>query len=356
MAPEQVYDSVVIGAGPAGIALVSELLEHGREHILWIDDSFGGGRLACYRAVPSNTRVKLFREYFARVLRSSAVPRESILSRFDDDEHCELSLIVDLLRDATECLLQAVAHEKERVDRMCFDGNHWTVHAGAFAFKAKRVLLATGSHPKTVEAPARVASIPLDAALDPAKLAAILPVPKDAARVAVIGNSHSAILVLRNLESLGIPLYASFSRHPLRFAEYTSEGIRHDNTGLKGIAADWARTHHWRTVHISGLDEVGEKLVGFTHVVYAVGFERNALPKVFIDGSPVCITDYDSRGQLLSRDGRIPGLFGCGIAFPERVVDLSGDREEAVGLYKFLCFCSKRLFDDPHATTKAAVH
>lgn len=358
MLPEgMVYDSAVIGAGPAGIALVSTLLEHGKEHrIFWIDDSFGGGRLACYRSVPSNTRVKLFREYFAHVLRSSAVSEGSILSKFGDDEHCGLGLIVDLLKDATECLLQTVDHKKERVDQICFNGDHWAVHSGAFAFKAKRVFLATGAHPKSIKAPTSVAGISLEDALDPAKLAAILLASKNNARVAVVGNSHSAILVLRNLKSLGIPSYASFSRHPLRFAEYTNEGIKYDNTGLKGIAADWARAHRWPTVHIDGLDEVEEKLVGFTHVIYAVGFERNSLPKAFLRGSPVCITGYDSRGQLLSHDGLIPSLFGCGIAFPERVVDLSGEREEAVGLYKFLCFCSKRPFDDLHHNTKAVVH
>jgi hypothetical protein len=34
----------------------------------------------------------------------------------------------------------------------------------------------------------------------------------------------------------------------------------------------------------------------------------------------------------------IPGLFGAGIAFPERVVDPHGNEEYAVGFWKFMKF------------------
>jgi alpha-1,3/alpha-1,6-mannosyltransferase len=44
---------VVVGAGPAGLAAVGNLLEQKKEPILWVDDQFRGGRLdKYYREVP----------------------------------------------------------------------------------------------------------------------------------------------------------------------------------------------------------------------------------------------------------------------------------------------------------------
>ncbi len=50
---EEKYEAVVVGAGPAGIAVVGNLLEQKKSPILWVDDLFQGGRLnKCYREVP----------------------------------------------------------------------------------------------------------------------------------------------------------------------------------------------------------------------------------------------------------------------------------------------------------------
>jgi hypothetical protein len=42
------------------------------------------------------------------------------------------------------------------------------------------------------------------------------------------------------------------------------------------------------------------------------------------------------------RSSDIPGLFGAGIAFPERVVDPHGNEEYAVGFWKFMKFLKLR--------------
>ena len=47
------YRAIVVGAGPAGIATVGNLLDNKVAPILWLDDSFEGGRLnRKYRNVP----------------------------------------------------------------------------------------------------------------------------------------------------------------------------------------------------------------------------------------------------------------------------------------------------------------
>jgi hypothetical protein len=58
------YEAVVVGAGPAGITCVGNLLERQLAPILWVDDRFDGGRInRLYREVPSNTKVKLFIDF-----------------------------------------------------------------------------------------------------------------------------------------------------------------------------------------------------------------------------------------------------------------------------------------------------
>jgi alpha-1,3/alpha-1,6-mannosyltransferase len=47
------YEAVVVGAGPAGVAVVGNLLEQKKSPILWVDEVFEGGRLnKYYREVP----------------------------------------------------------------------------------------------------------------------------------------------------------------------------------------------------------------------------------------------------------------------------------------------------------------
>lgn len=51
------YEAMVVGAGPAGICAVGNLLEQDKEPILWVDDVMSGGRLnKYYREVPRCVR------------------------------------------------------------------------------------------------------------------------------------------------------------------------------------------------------------------------------------------------------------------------------------------------------------
>jgi hypothetical protein len=52
-------------------------------------------------------------------------------------------------------------------------------------------------------------------------------------KVGVVGSSHSAILVLKNLYELGNVSVANFSCSPLIYAIYKDDWILYDNTGLK---------------------------------------------------------------------------------------------------------------------------
>lgn len=55
--------NLVVGAGPAGYAVVSTLLDAGSKPTLWVDPAFESGRLSSYLDVPSNTKTKLFAKF-----------------------------------------------------------------------------------------------------------------------------------------------------------------------------------------------------------------------------------------------------------------------------------------------------
>lgn len=249
----------------------------------------------------------------------------------------------------------------------------WTVHieqhnSSELTIETARLILCTGSHPTNVPVPVQglnVTRLDLDTVLKPSELATTLP-STTPTTVAVIGASHSAILALLNLVTLARQSHPHlrvkwFTRHPLRYAEYMDGWILRDNTGLKGQAADFARAQlEDDKLAASPAGKVIEKidcgggeareaaqyrahLPDCSHIVHAVGFTRDPLPQLARDGETLSLEFDHSSGKFHERgDGPvIPGLFGAGIAFPERVVDPYGNVEYAVGFWKFMSFLKK---------------
>lgn len=236
------------------------------------------------------------------------------------------------------------------------------------------LVLCTGSFPNPPTLPAKyrnLVALDLDLALNPSELSKSLPMNVQQT-VAVIGASHSAILVLRNLYNLATTSHPSlkvfwFSRHSLRYAVDKGDWILRDNTGLKGLVANWARTNLdqddeafarsdvGRVIKkISTIDDETGRYNGFLrscdYVVEATGFTRDTLPNLFEvedDGKRVPRRDklsYDPvTGAFLEDQSRRPikGLYGAGIAFPEKVVDPEGNTEMAVGMWKFMRYLKR---------------
>lgn len=156
-----------------------------------------------------------------------------------------------------------------------------------------------------------------------------------------------------------------FTRNPLKYAEFMEGGwILYDNTGLKGQAAQFAREQledsrlpssiagrfiekvdtsdraHEEELYRSHIPEC-------THVVYAIGYERNPLPELSRNGQAILSRGEDLKwdsgfGGFLDAQGNVvPGLHGAGIAFPETVVDPRGNVEQAVGFFKFMKFLKR---------------
>ncbi|KAL5337816.1 pyridine nucleotide-disulfide oxidoreductase-domain-containing protein [Aspergillus crustosus] len=379
--------AIVVGAGPAGLAVVGNLLEKQVGKIVWVDPYFQGGRVnRKYREVPSNTKVALFQAFatavqpFRSVISSTRIPNVfTTMAKLDQEKTCHLHHAADVVRALTDGLvkMEQVHACRGHVTAANLDYTRsWTVRIrGADSldeveFMTLRLILCIGSSPTEVPIPMHengVQRLNLDLVLKPSELATTLP-QDSPSTVAVVGASHSAILALLNLFDLAHTSHPHlrvkwFTRHPLRYAEYKDGWILRDNTGLKGRAADFACQQLEDAVlptseagqFIMKIDcSGGQKyetaqyrrhLPSCTYITQAIGYTRDPLPVLSINRSlfPSDELQWDSTfGGFTDRSGRIiPGLHGAGIAFPERVVDPYGNVEHAVGFFKFMKYLKR---------------
>lgn len=394
------YEAVVVGSGPAGITCIGNLLERQLSPVLWVDPLFDGGRInRLYREVPSNTKAKLFVDFaeavepFRKIVNGGSGWKKGgdglrQLRELDPEKGCKLGYAADMCLTLTEGLKKTpgVVVQQGRLEEATLDENpssssQWAIritdeHTGqTTSAQTKRLVLCTGASPSLEPLPVpmpKSESLHLDTALSPTRLSQALST-LGPTTVAVIGASHSAILVLMNLYNLASTSRPDLrirwlTRHSLRYAEYMDGWILRDNTGLKGEAAQWARenlepavfeqsdvSRYVARIDYERGDEEGtfeENLQGCQFYVQAIGYQADPLPHLktsrgkeitpYFDNergtfSYVKESDCGTIGDL----ARLPGLFGGGIAFPERVVDPYGNVEYAVGFFKFMKFIKR---------------
>lgn len=327
------YAWAVIGAGPAGVAAVGRLLDHGvaAEKIAWVDPAFAGGDIGQkWRSVSSNTHVGLFLEYFngSKSFRFDEAPPMP-LREIDPQETCALGLVAEPLVWITEHLREQVITFTTTATALYLENRRWRIETEHDDIVATNVILAVGAVAKKLDHPG-LDEIPVEVALDPEKLARE---PLQGATIAVFGSSHSSMIVLPNLLRHPVKRVINFYRSPLKYAVYFDDWILFDDTGLKGQAAVWARENidgvlperlerYW----VSS-PEFTEQLARCDRAVYTVGFERRQLPETPQWGP----LDYNRTNGILA-----PGLFGVGIAFPQYAEDPYGYGQFRVGLKKFM--------------------
>ncbi|KAI1766948.1 pyridine nucleotide-disulfide oxidoreductase-domain-containing protein [Hypoxylon sp. FL1150] len=377
--------AIVVGAGPAGIAVVGNLLEllPPDATVLWVDDRFRGGRInAHYREVPSNTKVKLFLDYaqavepFRDIVKSTPKPNSiTALQDLNANDTCPLGKAGDMLLTLTSGLSKnpqvktshAIVSDVQWVNA----NSSWNMRVDdeklgtSASVEAPIVVYCTGSSPTVIPLPASIPQQPsilnLDVALKPSLLEEQVPRDRELC-VGVIGASHSAILVLMNLVQLRMnshPLLSVrwFTRAKnLKYAKDMGDWILYDNTGLKGLAANFAKKHldgeNFTSSHVSGfitrvdcsggtdreLQAFVQEMPSCDYLVQAVGYTRHPLPGLHQN----LRYNHETGGFLEdSTNAPVPGLFGAGIAFPEKVIDPHGNVEYSVGFIKFMRYLKK---------------
>lgn len=335
------YHTAVIGAGPAGIATVGKLLDHGiaAKDIVWIDPHFQVGDFGTiWKNVPSNTTVNLFLQFLhaAQSFDYDHSPHDFEINHLDPYKTCYLRIMVEPLQWITDHLRKKIHSMHDIAENLSLKDRQWTIQLKKTEIHAKNVILAIGSESKNLSYSA-FQVIPLQDALDEQRIKNHIN-PKDG--VAVFGSSHSGILVLRNLVNCKVKQIINFYQSPLRYAVNLDDWILFDDTGLKGIAAEWAREnidgqlpHNLERIY-SNTENIEHYLPLCNKVVYAIGFERRLLPTIH-GGGPL---SYIEECGIIA-----PGLFGIGIAFPEAKWNPFGLLEHRVGLAKFMDYLERIL-------------
>lgn len=351
---EKQYKWAVVGAGPAGIAVVGRLLDEGIKpsEILWADPQIltvgllgrkWSSILSLLRiGVSSNTTVKLFIDFLnaSPSFDYHKVPTKFAIHNLNPTDTCKLSFVVEPLKWVAKSLRDRVVSREEIVSRVSRgDNGEWVLvgEQGLPIATSKNVVLAIGSRAKEPNFGfGDVPIIPLEEALQIEVLANQV-TPQDT--VAVFGSSHSAIMIVRDLLRMGTNV-VNFYRSPLVYAVYLpgGKGIVNDSTGLKGNTAKWAKENISSSSlppalsrFVSNDENIQAQMKRCTKVIYAIGFERESIS---IDGMDE-IT-YDASSGKISE-----GLFGAGIAFPELGADAVGNMEHQVGLWKFMRYLTR---------------
>jgi thioredoxin reductase len=338
---DQPFKWAVIGGGPAGIAAIGKLIDHGYSphELLWIDPTFTVGDLGkLWQNVSSNTTVQRFIDFLNAVdaFNYANAPIDFELSQLPLNKTCMLRHVVAPLQWISDELRQRVTPKQTQVHQLSFFDQTWSLRTTTQTYHATQVILATGAIPMIPKynlAPI----IPLEVALDKIILAKTF---DQKLTYAVFGSSHSAIIVIRHLVELGAKKIINFHRSPCRYAQEMGDWILFDNTGLKGETATWAKLHidgelPSNLVRYESSDaSISQHLPLCDKVIYALGLERRK--SVSINNEENLPHDPDT--------GRIAaGLFGLGIAYPELTTDPLGHTESSVGLWKFMVYLNRVL-------------
>lgn len=333
------FEWAVIGAGPAGIATVGRLIDHGISpaRILWIDPSFTVGDVGRFwKNVSSNTEVRLFHDFLmaCKAFQYADAPIDFSLNHLSKNQTCSLHHMAEPLQWITKNLSSKVYVVKGNVHHLKRQGADWGIESSAGQWLARHVVLTTGAEPESLSYPT-VQSIAFETAIDKTRLAEAIDRTQT---IGVFGSSHSAVMIIRSLVELNVHKIINFYRSPCRYAMNRGDWILFDNTGLKGTTADWARENIDNTLPdnlervYNDSSNIEKYLQQCRRVIYAVGFKRRN--NITVEGYGQL--DHNPYTGILAR-----GLFGLGIAYPEHKRDPFGNLEIQVGMWKFMTYLDK---------------
>ena len=203
---------------------------------------------------------------------------------------------------------------------MDYNQNQWTLKGNIQKIHAKKVILATGAHPKQLDYPLPVISS--DQALDKGKLATYV---DNTDTIAVFGGMHSALLIVKYLTELGVKQIINFYTTPYFFRIPGAES-------LEGVTKQWVenileKNPPSNLTRISYTQENVEQILpACNKAIYAIGYERD-IPSI---NGTTTIT-FDEKTGIIA-----PHLYGIGIAFPKTITQRSGKKVAINGFNVFV--------------------
>jgi len=358
----------VVGGGTSGIQAVAQLAMNSNRQIFWFDaGNFQQGLMESCREVPANTKLEKHLNLWKRQeflhwqslhqpladaiaslhLKTYQIPD---LDRFDPSEGwLMLGDILEVFAQVQEALrLHApnVSFIADTVESMTRRNAQWHLAAGMGSLTVDAVVLSPGSRPRKFVQHHN--DIPLLAALTFSHFRHSVE-EQGLKSVAVLGNSHSAALVLKNLVELGVPRVICVARRPMRHAEWDAElnDYRFSMSGLKGVASAFARQHgldqEWQggrpelssgnVEQWSWRDVESGRLAECDAIVQATGWDPAPVPDLVLSDRRTAWSvseasrDLDTY-QLQLQGFTLENMYGTGIAFPEEPGKIKSSPEE----------------------------
>lgn len=331
----------VVGAGPAGIAVIGILLDIGvfPDMIRWVDSEFNVGRLGkYYYNVPGNAKAMNYVRFLdsCNTFKDIKTPAIQALRNHNQEDACVLNLIIDALQDITYYLLKRVNGIPHRLVDLSLVEDEWRVTlSDTTVFTSHNIVLATGSHPRSLDYGVSD-EIPLDLALDKETLSGLV---SSDDTVAVVGGSHSAILILKYLYELRTKRIVNLYKHPISYFYDMGDGNETAHNGLKGSVAHWAyhvleKEYPEEILRLKNSERARDSWLPICKkIIYAIGYERNELPFLHIDSNQIA---YNSTTGAIC-----PRLFGIGLAFPEEKIDEVGQTHQLIGIIDFMNYAQR---------------
>eukprot|EP01040_Poterioochromonas_malhamensis_P014304 gene14304-15819_t len=353
----------VIGGGPCGIATVGRLLDF-NQSVTWIDPSFQSGRMGkFYRRVPANA------------LNGDLLIANRFCKSFQFDSYQDIRrrrYFVDSLEDMTTELLPKVnsIHGYVRSLQKTSATKQWKLEVERKGNKkvsyVDGVINVSGCKPKPLpdfplveenQSPVPITLSngrnalvhSLDQMVDPIDCQAIRSQYPSTDKWLVVGDSHSGMLVVKNLvEGRAVKNVVNMFRSPLRFMYVTPNGSKkHQGIGLKGPVGDWVKENVTDNneivtrIQYDSSQSWDEQLstIDPQHIIVAYGFIRDDNFPISVDDYTLSTKDLDNYDKwtgevkIIRENGNEEsiGLFGGGIASPQNYLDDENEVEPWVG-------------------------
>jgi len=356
-APSHAASVCVVGGGTSGIQAVAQLAMKSNRQIYWFDaGNFKHGLMDSCREVPANTKLEKHLNLWKRpeflhwqtlhkpladAIASLHLKTYQIsdLDRYDPSTGwLMLGDILQVFAQVQEALRLHAPNVKfiaDTVETIARRDHLWHLATASNSLATDAVVLSPGSRPRKLVQ--HHSDIPLLTALSISQCRQAVD-SQGIQSVAVLGNSHSAALVLKNLVELGVPRVICVARRPMRHAEWDVElnDYRFSMSGLKGIASAFAREHRldeeWqdgqpparagRVEQWSWQSAADGNLAECDAIVQATGWDPAPVPDLILaDQRREWSVSEVSRDletyQLQWQGGVLENLYGTGIAFPE---------------------------------------
>ncbi len=349
----------VIGAEPAGIIAVVRILQallnttpnvmaakKLAKKVCWIDPQFKVGAFGQeWRHVPGNTTASKYRAVYDDIFAILNVygitsPDLSSFALYSEDREYPslLETAAEPLRWMTAALQSLVTPMIGQAIEILGAINDFQIHlASGEIFHAKKCILALGGRAKGLPHADKTKIIPLEIALDRARLKTFMAKQSRESHSAVLvqGSSHSAALAVWNLLACGISVKQIMNKPYQYYAMQENSNGRvcsvNENTGLKGAVAQFTRALEAKTVypHQWSYDILSpDQPVDYSpydYIISAIGLEP--VDSLSIQGVNSARLYYDHHTARTE----IPGVFAIGVGYPLAAEDGSKN----VGISKF---------------------